>query len=512
MVRWLVLSGLVVTSLVLPKNVNAREKRFIVRYKTQKISVANGRTQAVATEIVKAKSKDDAKKALPLSSQDILSVEEDIILKATVEPGDRGDEDSFYQSQWHYFESQGGIKLPSAWETTVGTDQVIVAVVDTGVLPHKDLKSKLLPGADLVSDAFMANDGDGRDQNAVDSGDWIEPSDFCFSGRETNSTWHGTHVAGTVGAETANGIGVAGVAWGVRILPVRVLGKCGGYLSDIADGVRWAAGGDVSGVPRNLNRADVINLSLGGRGSCGATMQSAIDFAVSQGSVVVVAAGNDQSNLDFSSYVPASCRNVITVGAGNRFANKAYYSNYGVYVDVMAPGGDHNGTVFSTANDGARRPANDSYKGMMGTSMAAPHVSGVAALIKSIKPDLFPAQIEDILKRTTKFFGCSEEDGCGKGLIDAYAAVEEAVVTNPDGSFQGTEPINAGPPPAPSNPRVIAYEEDSGGMCGSVAFVDGGPKPPQGGLGAFLMSLVLGAFLGLFGLQNSKGHSSSGRS
>lgn len=504
MVRRLALAVLIIGPILFPNSANARTKRFIVRYKTQKLSTASHGVSQVASEIIKAESEAAARSAIPLDQDNILSVEEDLLLKAFVEPGDRGDEDSYYQSQWHYFESQGGIDLPFAWETTVGTSEVVVAVVDTGVLSHKDLKNKLLPGADLVSDVLMANDGDGRDQNATDSGDWIEPSDFCFSGRETDSTWHGTHVAGTIGAETANGIGVAGVAWGVKILPVRVLGKCGGYLSDIADGIRWAAGGDVSGVPRNPHKADVINLSLGGRGSCGATMQSAIDFAVSQGSVVVVAAGNDQANLDFSSYVPASCRNVITVGAGNRYASKAYYSNYGVYVDVMAPGGDYNGTVFSTANDGARRPANDSYKGMMGTSMAAPHVAGVAALIKSIKPALFPAQIEDILKKTTKFFNCSEEDGCGKGLVSAYAAIEEALVTNPDGSFQGTEPINSGPPPTNTNTRVIAYEEDGGGMCGSVAFVDGGPKPPKGGLGAFLMSLVLGAFLGLLSLQGRR--------
>lgn len=472
------------------------QKRFIVRYKSQKIA-ANGRsTSQVAQGIVTGQSVSEVKRNFPLGSQNILSVEEDIILKANIEPGDRGDEDSYYQSQWHYFENDGGINLPDAWETTVGTAQVVVAVVDTGVLPHRDLRSKLLPGADLISEARMANDGNGRDQDATDSGDWIEFSDPCFSGRETNSTWHGTHVAGTIGAETANGVGVAGVAWGVKILPVRVLGKCGGYLSDIADGVRWAAGGEVSGVSRNNHRADVINLSLGGIGNCGPTMQAAIDFAVSQGSVVVVAAGNDQRNLDFTSYVPATCRNVITVGAGNRFANRSFYSNYGVYIDVMAPGGDYNGTVFSTANDGARAPANDSYKGMMGTSMAAPHVAGVAALIKSVKPQLYPAQIEDILKRTTKYFGCTEEEGCGAGLINAYAALQEALATTPDGSFQGTEPISSSPSDSP-NTRVIAYEEDGGGMCGSVAFVDGGPKPPQGGLGAFLMSLMLGAFLGL---------------
>jgi serine protease len=409
---------------------------------------------------------------------------------------DRGTEDTFYQSQWHYFEEEGGINLPSAWETTVGTSQVTVAVIDTGVLPHSELKEKLLPGADVISEVSMANDGDGRDQDARDSGDWVEAGDPCYSGREVSSTWHGTHVAGTIGAETANGVGVAGVAWGVRILPIRALGKCGGYVSDIADGIRWAAGGSVQGLGVNPHKADVINLSLGARGSCGPTMQAAIDFAVSQGAVVVVAAGNSYSNMDTTSYVPASCRNVITVGAGNRFAGRSYYSNYGSAVDVMAPGGDYNGTVFSTSNDGRRAPANDSYKGMMGTSMAAPHVAGVVALIKSIKPELFPPQIEDILKRTTKFFNCYQEDGCGSGLINAFAALEEALVTTPDSTFEGTEPISSAPVTPPEN-RVVTYEEESGGMCGSVTFIDGGPKPPQGGLGAFLVSLILGLSVGL---------------
>ncbi|MCF8059639.1 MAG: S8 family peptidase [Bacteriovoracaceae bacterium] len=493
MVRWLAPIGLFIGLLFLIPVSHARSKRFIVHYKTQKISTQGRVENLRQREILAANSAEEARRSFPLGAQNILEIEEDLILKPTLEPGDRGIEDSFYQSQWHYFNSDGGIELPLAWDKTVGSGDVVVAVVDTGILSHRDLQNKILPGADLISDSVMANDGGGRDTDATDTGDWVGPGDFCYSGRTSNSSWHGTHVAGTVGAETANGIGVAGVAWGVKILPVRVLGKCGGYLSDIADGIRWAAGGSVTGLPVNTNIADVINLSLGGAGACGSSIQSAIDFAVSRGSVVVVAAGNDQSNLNFSPYVPATCRNVITVGAGNRYAFRSFYSNYGDYVDVMAPGGDFDGQVFSTSNDGLKEAARDSYKNMMGTSMAAPHVAGVAALIKSLKRDLFPAQVEDILKRTTKYFNCTEQEGCGAGLINAFAALEVAESTLADGSFQGTEPISSFPD-QPTGGRVIAYEDDSGGMCGSVAFVDG-PKPPKGGLGAFLISLALGLFL-----------------
>lgn len=480
-----------------------RPKRFIVHYKTQKISTNGHRVSTTARNIVAASNIEEVRRNFPLGEHNIVNVEEDILMEAFLEPGDVGQEDNFYQSQWHYFESDGGIELPMAWETTTGSSNVVVAVLDTGVTEHADLVDKLLPGADLINDSAMANDGDGRDTDPRDPGDWVDSGDFCYANRMTESTWHGTHVAGTIGAKTGNGIGVAGVAWGVKILPVRVLGKCGGFLSDIADGIRWAAGGQVSGLPANRNRADVINLSLGGQGVCGQTIQAAIDFAVSQGSVVVVAAGNSQANLNFTPYVPATCRNVITVGAGNRNAFRSFYSNYGAYVDVMAPGGDYNGQVFSTSNDGITGPVRDSYTGNMGTSMAAPHVAGVAALIKSVNKGLYPAQIEDALKRTTKYFNCNQADGCGSGLIDAYAALELAKEMVPDGSFQGTEPINSFPTPG-NDHRVITYEEEGGGMCGSVAFVDGGPKPPQGGLGAFLFSLMLGLAMSVLALKGVK--------
>lgn len=475
-------------------------KRFIVHYQNFAASQSSGSFQKNSLSVVEAKSKEEAAKKIRVGR--VQFVEEDILLQASLEPGDNGEEDNFYSSQWHYFERTGGIELPAAWDITTGNDSIVVAVVDTGMTNHPDLNDKIVPGADLISDIKIGNDGDARDNDPSDPGDWIDSNDSCFQGFNNNSSWHGTHVAGTVAAKSDNGLGVAGVSWGAKILPVRVLGKCGGWLSDIAEGIRWAAGGRVTGVSDNQNPADVINLSLGGVGTCGPTMQEAIDFAVSRGAVVVVAAGNDQRNLDFTSYVPANCRNVITVGASNRNSFRAFYSNYGSFIDVMAPGGDFSGNVFSTSNDGTNEPNRASYRGLNGTSMAAPHVAGVVALMKSVAPDLFPAQVKEILKTTTKFINCDREDGCGGGLIDAFEAVKRARITVPDGSFQGTEPIKPGPEPVEDNTRLIASEESDGGMCGSVAFVDGG-KPPRGGLGAFLVSLMFGLFVGLI-LKNNK--------
>ncbi len=150
--------------------------------------------------------------------------------------------DSRYNEQWHYYEATGGLNLPTAWDTAQGTG-VVVAVIDTGYLPHADLAANILPGYDMISDSTIAQDGDGRDSNASDNGDWA-PANACYNGSPAmDSSWHGTHVAGTIAAVTNNSSGVAGVAYKSKVLPVRVLGRCGGYTSDIADGMIWAAGG-----------------------------------------------------------------------------------------------------------------------------------------------------------------------------------------------------------------------------------------------------------------------------
>lgn len=354
-------------------------------------------------------------------------VEEDRLLQIMATPND-----TQYSSQWHYYETTGGLRAPAAWDSANGTG-VVVAVLDTGYRPHADLNANILPGYDMISDSFIGNDGNGRDSDAKDPGDWTTVG-VCGDGepkQNNDSSWHGTHVAGTIAAVTNNSSGVAGVAHKAKVVPVRVLGKCGGYTSDIADGIIWASGGTVSGVPANANPAKVINMSLGGAGACDSTTQAAINSARSRGTVVVIAAGNDNDNAN--NYNPGNCSGVVNVAATNRSGGRAYYSNYGTSIDVAAPGGamnsanDSNG-VLSTYNSGTTTPGSDSYGYSQGTSMAAPHVAGVAALILQKKPAATPDEVESILKTTTRAFPatCSS---CGSGIVDANAAVAKAAGT-----------------------------------------------------------------------------------
>lgn len=360
--------------------------------------------------------------------------EPDLVMRPLLTPND-----SRYAEQWHLFESTGGLRADLAWDKSTGAG-VTVAVLDTGYLPHADLAANLVMGYDFVSDAFVGNDGDGRDADARDPGDATVAGE-CGNGQpaqDESSSWHGTHVAGTIAAVTNNATGVAGVAYGAKVLPVRVLGKCGGYLSDIADAIIWASGGSVPGAPVNATPARVINMSLGGGGSCGTTYQNAINSARSRGTAIVVAAGN--SNTDVSSSTPANCSGVITVAATGRTGARAYYSNYGTAVDVAAPGGDMStGTVngvLSTLSDGLTGPGADNYAFYQGTSMATPHVAGTVALMLAKNAALTPDEVETRLKSSARAFpgSCS---GCGVGLVDANAAVVAATG-------------NVTPPPAPT--------------------------------------------------------------
>jgi len=331
--------------------------------------------------------------------------------------------DPYYAQQWHYTDSVGGLRLPTAWDLSTGTG-VVVAVIDTGSRPHADLSGQLLQGYDFISSATIGNDGNGRDTDASDPGDRVVAGE-CYAGSPaSNSSWHGTHVAGTVAARTNNSLGVAGVAYNAKIVPARVLGKCGGYTSDIADAITWTSGGTVSGVPANANKAKVLNLSLGGGGACDTTTQNAINGARSRGSVVVVAAGND--NMNVSNASPANCSGVIAVAATGKTGGRASYSNYGNLVDVAAPGGDGSYSVISTLNSGTNAPGSDNYAGYQGTSMATPHVAGVAALMFAAKSTLTPDQVESMLKSSARAFPatCS---GCGTGIVDATAAVNAAI-------------------------------------------------------------------------------------
>lgn len=318
-------------------------------------------------------------------------VEVDQLMHATLVPND-----ARLSEQWGFGTSNASINVRPAWDKATGTG-VVVAVIDTGITNHPDLNANILPGYDFISDAAMARDGGGRDNNANDEGDWYAANE-CGSGiPASNSSWHGTHVAGTIAAVTNNSTGVAGTAFNAKVVPVRVLGKCGGYTSDIADAIVWASGGTVSGVPANANPAEVINMSLGGGGTCSTTYQNAINGAVSRGTTVVVAAGN--SNTNVSSSVPANCANVIAVAATTSAGARASFSNYGAGIDVSAPGQ----AILSTLNSGTTVPGTASYASYNGTSMAAPHVAGVVALVQSVAPTaLTPAAIETLLKNTAR--------------------------------------------------------------------------------------------------------------
>ncbi|MEM8512654.1 serine protease [Massilia sp. MP_M2] len=332
--------------------------------------------------------------------------------------------DPRFTDQWHYYDAVGGLRLPTAWDISTGTG-VVVAVIDTGYRPHADLNGQILPGYDFISTAAIGNDGNGRDNDATDPGDGVTAG-ACGGGQpfsDQPSSWHGTHVAGTVAARTNNGAGVAGVAYNAKILPVRVLGKCGGYTSDIADAIIWASGGTVAGVPANPNKARVLNLSLGGGGACSATMQNAVNGARGRGAVVVAAAGNSAMNVSNAS--PANCAGVIAVAATGRTGGRARYSNFGTLVSVAAPGGDGASGVLSTLNSGRGAPLADTYAVYQGTSMAAPHVAGVAALMLALNTNLTPDVIAAQLKSTARAFPASCT-GCGAGIVNARAAADWA--------------------------------------------------------------------------------------
>lgn len=394
------------------------------------VSVKELRSMATGSFVVKSnkelKGKDaDAFMEDMAKSGLIEAIEPDAMMKISMTPND-----TRYAEQWHY-SGTNGMRLPSAWDTSTGSGSV-VAVLDTGITSHSDLNTNVLPGYDFVSNATSARDGNGRDSNAQDQGDWYAAGE-CGGSDSGNSSWHGTHVAGTVAAVTDNGKGVAGVAPDAKLLPVRVLAKCGGSLSDISDAIIWASGGYVPGVPTNTNPADTINMSLGGGGACGTTYQAAIDTAVSRGTSVIVAAGNESQNA--SNVRPANCSNVVVVAASNPSGGPSFYTNYGSAIDVTAPGGDTRYAgqgVLSTINTGSTTPSTEGYAFYQGTSMATPHVAGMVALMKAKSPSLSPAQVETALKNGTRAMPAGCNIGCGTGLIDAAKIMNALGGTTPD--------------------------------------------------------------------------------
>lgn len=334
---------------------------------------------------------------------------------------------SLWHRQWYMHDPRVGIDAEVAWRYTRGAGAV-VAVLDTGVTAHPQLDGQLLPGYDFVSDAAAARDGDGRDADPTDEGDWHEAGE-CKSEKPSASSWHGTHVSGLIVARSPDGRGVLGVAPEAKVVPVRVMAKCGGRLSDVVDAIAWASGGELAGVPPITRPVDVINLSLRTAGACGRALAEAIAGARSRGTAVVAAAGND--GIRASAVSPSNCAGVVSVGALARDGSMARYSNHGDGVTLSAPGGTLGAfgvdDILSTVDAGKQGRERPMLAYYAGTSMAAPQVSALVALMRSADPSIAVDTITRQLVDNARPLPGPCPKGCGAGLMDAGATVDAVV-------------------------------------------------------------------------------------
>lgn len=419
------------------------------------------------------------------ADSDVAYAEPDYLVKRAAVPNDplyaTGGVNGPVVGQWYLKTPAGAVRASidatAAWDRTTGSANVVVAVLDTGVrFDHPDLGratqgGKLLPGYDFITNTTYTNDGDGRDGDASDPGDWVTQAEvdsgvFGPNCEASPSSWHGTQVSGIVGALSNNGIGMTGVGWGVRVLPLRVLGRCLGFSSDIIAAMRWATGIAVPGLPSNPTPARVLNLSLGGVNlvAClpNSAYQSAIDDVIARGAAVVVSAGNSDGH---AVTLPANCSGVITVAGLRHIGTKVGFSDVGPEVAISAPGGNCGSssttcqfTILSASNAGVQGPGasifTDGFNYAVGTSFSAPMVAGTAALMLSVHPNATPAQLRALLQSSARTFPTTGADPgtpqcaapsndsngnpidqgecycttttCGAGMLDARAAVEAA--------------------------------------------------------------------------------------
>jgi serine protease len=412
-------------------------------------------------------------------------------------------DDPLYVNQWYLQNSEpAAIDALDAWSITTGSLGLVIADLDTGVrFDHPDLRSsagnRLLPGYNLISDPQIANNSYGRGPDASDPGDWISSSDLdnplFATCTVAASSWHGTRVAGILGALTNNDSGIAGATWQGWIEPVRVLGKCGGYDSDIIAGMAWAAGNPVEGVPENPYPASVLNMSLGEVGSCPATYQAVINELLAEGVLVVVAAGNEGGPVD----APGNCVGVAAVAGLRQVGTKVGFSSLGPQIALSAPAGNCVNTaagapcLFSmqtTTNAGTTVPTTNTYTDEfnynVGTSFATPLVAATAGLMLVVNGDLTPAQLIARLQASAKVpFPPSPDAGveachvpvdaqdlqtsecncttstCGAGMLNTYAAV-----------LQAQRPIAAVTLPGiyPAGTPVVLDGSGSAAACGSA--------------------------------------------
>lgn len=386
---------------------------------------------------------------------DVASVEPNVRVPLAQIPND-----AQFSDQWHLGSAATALtalNMTSSWAITTGSAAITIAVIDTGIVrDHPDLQAlgpRLLSGYDFIDELDFANDANGRDSDASDPGDFVTAAEAGSAAfrqlgcQVSNSSWHGTFIAGQIAAATHNSIGVAGINWQARILPVRVSGKCGAQLSDILDGMRWAGGLSVAGVPDNPDPARIINLSFGGDQACTTSYQTVIDELAARGTLVVVAAGNGSGGQSRQLKRPADCRGVLTVGAVQRDGAKTAYSFVGSNTAIMAPGGhaSANNTMtmlISTSNAGTTMTAAHIYGQKQGTSFAAPLAAGIASLMLAINPSLTPDALVSRIKSTAlphittgAYASCDVNDTvachcttslCGAGLLNPQGAVEDA--------------------------------------------------------------------------------------
>jgi subtilisin family serine protease len=383
----------------------------------------------------------------------VVSVEEDLVVQTQDVPND-----PYYGSgAQYYLQKDGpgtfGINAEGAWGITTGSTDIRVAVLDTGITDHTDLNGRWEGGYDFVSVPSLSGDGDGWD---------ADPHDSSYLTAYKSGAWHGSHVTGTIGASTNNDSGIAGLNWNSPIIPVRVLGWGGGYLTDAMSGLEWAAGLPVAGTPPNPYPARVFNMSFGAKynAACPAWMQVSIDKVYNAGGIIVAAAGNSHS--DVSAFIPANCNHVIAVAAAKTMPSldiDSSYSNYGSQIVITAPGTG----IVSTTYNGASGFGTSVITGMSGTSMASPHVTGVVSLMLSARPELTFEQVVSLLKSSARAFPagswCAANPGaCGGGFLDAYRAVLAAK------NF-------VDPTPEPSLPQILDIEPAAANRKADVELV-----------------------------------------
>ncbi len=407
---------------------------------------------------------------------------------------------------------KSAIDVETAWAVTQGSSSVVVAVLDTGIIKsHPDLSSKLVAGYDFISDTTVANDGGGRDSDPSDPGDWVTSAEAASGTLKDctveDSSWHGTQTASLIGAATNNGVGMAGVAPNVMLMPVRVLGKCGGYDSDIQAGMRWAAGLSGTGITAPTTPAKVLNLSLGSSGSCSVAYQSVVNELTAAGVVVVAAAGNDGLAVG----TPANCSGVIGVVGVRHSGTKVGYSDLGAAATIAAPAGNcvnTSGTcvypIITATNSGTTVPSTSTYTNgtnyATGTSFSAPLVAGTAALMMSANSGLTPGEVTSLLKSTATAFPGAESGVAACQAPGATAQTSECYCTT---STCGAGMLNTGAAVAAAQaiaPTPVLNASATTVLAGETITLDGSTSTAPSGrsVASYLWQITSGASLASF--------------